>query len=500
MTDSPSFACPWCGGIISHQQQGATFACPYCKAKVTAPYTGEAPVVEGGEGGAGARIQLGPNVQINGNIQPTAGGGFVITRKRVEGELFSNDAGELAIGYDPAIGYALIGSHAPNGQPPRLRAVDLVNKRVAWEALLGQTWIEELSGDAIGVHGRNVYIANNRSLVVLDLFTGVQRWATQLSDKVETTWDRNEFRGPAVIDPFPAEGRGAVLVLTIDHQLSAFDRDTGHPLWQRSFEGSRERLRAIHGRSVIAGYVSDTNTLEILNPGYAAPVATLGAREGFDVRGMTVEAGMIVAKVDKKIGDDEEEQGVAVIDPSSGRVVGYEKTPDLGGGASFDESIAVIGWGRSFAMVDDGAHIQTGGRRVAAPLQDYKAVALEIGGPTLFVMLEKTKGTSVRRLVGLDPETLAMRFDLGELGTEPDDDHADQLQTDGYCLVYVASKDDEDDCELRACDTTSGKLLWRRAVGEWFGHAFLGGYLVYFSRREMGILRPDNGVVLASYP
>ncbi|MDB4994833.1 MAG: hypothetical protein JWM74_2265, partial [Myxococcaceae bacterium] len=96
MTESPSFACPWCGGIISHQEQGATFACPYCKAKVTAPYAGAAPVVEGGDGGAGARIQLGPNVQINGNVQVTAGGGLVITRKRVEGELFSNDAGELA--------------------------------------------------------------------------------------------------------------------------------------------------------------------------------------------------------------------------------------------------------------------------------------------------------------------------------------------------------------------------------------------------------------------
>ena len=318
---------------------------------------------------------------------------------------------------------------------------------------------------------------------------------------MDTTYDRNEFRGPAVIDPFPAEGRGAVIVLTVDHRLSAFDRDTGHPLWQRPFEGTREKLRAIHGQSVIASYVSETSSLEILNPGYTAPVATLGKPDGFDVRAITVDANMIVAKVDKKIDDDDEEEGVAVIDPHSGRVVGYEKTKDLGGGASFDESIAVIGWGRSFAMVDDGKSLQTGGRRVPAPLQDHKAVALKIGGPTLFVMLEKTKGTSIRRLVGLDPQTLAMRFDLGELGTEPDDNPHEQLKTDGYSLVYVASpKDDEDDCELRACDTTSGKLLWRRPVGEWFGHSFLGGYLVYFSRREMGILRPDNGAVLASYP
>jgi outer membrane protein assembly factor BamB len=500
MTDSPSFACPWCGGIISHQEQGATFACPYCKAKVTAPWAGEAPVVEGGDGGAGARIQLGPGVQINGNVQVTAGGGLVITRKRVEGELFSSYAGDLAIGYDPNIGFALIGRYTPDGQPPRLRAVDIVNKRVAWEALLGQSWLEDLSSDAVGVHGRSVYIANNRSLVVLDLFTGVQRWATQLPDKVDTTYDHNEFRGPAIIDPFPSEGRGAILVLTVDHQLSAFDRDTGQPLWQRPFEGQREHLRAIHGQSIIAGYVSATNSLEIINPGYTAPVATLGARDGFDVRAIAVEAGMVVAKVDKKRGDDDEE-GIAVIDPQSGRVVGYEKAEDLGGGASFDESVGVIGWGRTFAMVDSGQSLQTGGRRVPAPLQDHRAMALKIGGPTLFVLLEKTKGTSTRRLVGLDPQTLAMRFDLGELGTEPDDGEQNQLKTDGYSLVYVASpKDDDDDCELRACDTTSGKLLWRRPVGEWYGHSFLGGYLVYFSRREMAVLRPDNGQVIASYP
>jgi outer membrane protein assembly factor BamB len=505
MTESPSFACPWCGGIISHQEPGGTFACPYCKAKVTAPYAGQAPIApaagDGADAGAGARIHLGPGVQIHGNVQVTAGGGLVITRKRVEGELLSCSAGEIAIGYHADIGFALIGKYTPEGQPPRLRAIDAVNKRVAWEALSGQSWIEDLSSDAIGVHGRNVYIANNRSLVVLDLFTGTQRWATQLADKVETSYERDELRGPAIIDPFPADGRGAVMVLTVDHQLSAFDRDTGHPLWQRPFEGRRDKLRAILGQSVVAAHVAEGGSLEILNPGYAAPVATVGVRDGFAVRGISLDSGMIVANVGKQLGDDEEEKGVAVIDPSSGRVVGYEKVEDLGGGVSFDESVAIVGWGRIFAMVDNGKSIQTGGHVVAAPLQDHKALALAIAGPTLFVLLEKTKGTSVRRLVGLDPQTLAMRFDLGELGTEPDDHTPVQLQSDGYSLVYVASpKDDDDDCELRACDTTSGRLLWRRPVGEWYGHSFIGGYLVYFSRREMAVLRPDNGEVLAQYP
>ena len=85
MTESPSFACPWCGGIISHQEPGGTFACPYCKAKVTAPYAGVAPIApsasEGAAAGAGARIQLGPNVQINGNVQVTAGAKRYILQK-----------------------------------------------------------------------------------------------------------------------------------------------------------------------------------------------------------------------------------------------------------------------------------------------------------------------------------------------------------------------------------------------------------------------------------
>ena len=124
-----------------------------------------------------------------------------------------------------------------------------------------------------------------------------------------------------------------------------------------------------------------------------------------------------------------------------------------------------------------------------------------MGGPTLFVLMTKARGTSVRRLIGIDPQTLGMRFDLGELGSEPNDDWDRQMVSNGYIMVFVASPtDDSDACDLHAVDTTSGRTLWKVPVGEWFAHYFLGGYLVVRSREKLQILKPDTGQPLAAFP
>ena len=104
------------------------------------------------------------------------------------------------------------------------------------------------------------------------------------------------------------------------------------------------------------------------------------------------------------------------------------------------------------------------------------------------------------RVVGIDPGTLAFRFDAGEAGTEPEEPWEGQLATDGYSLVFVGSpRDDRGSCELRSVDTTTGRTLWSRPVGMWRAHRFVAGHLVVWSDERVEVLAPANGQVVAAY-
>ena len=68
-------------------------------------------------------------------------------------------------------------------------------------------------------------------------------------------------------------------------------------------------------------------------------------------------------------------------------------------------------------------------------------------------------------------------------------------------LRFVASPgDDEDQCELRSVDTSTGRTLWTRPIGEWKSHQFEGGALVCRVRGKVMVLRPDNGQPVAQFP
>lgn len=103
-----------------------------------------------------------------------------------------------------------------------------------------------------------------------------------------------------------------------------------------------------------------------------------------------------------------------------------------------------------------------------------------------------------RRLV-VDPQTLAIRFDLGELSIEPDDDVKQQMCTNGHVLVFVTSPHGDDGaCQIVAVDA-AGRVGWRLNVGAWIAHYFLGGNLVVVSGGELRVVRPEDGKVLAEH-
>jgi hypothetical protein len=121
-----------------------------------------------------------------------------------------------------------------------------------------------------------------------------------------------------------------------------------------------------------------------------------------------------------------------------------------------------------------------------------------MNGPTLMVLLRKHHGTSYRRILGVDPMTLAVRFDLGELTSEPNDDFPLQMCSNGAIAVIVTSPtNDDDNCELWGVDAR-GAVLWRTPVANWREHWFLGGNVVVSSNDGWRVLRPDTGQVFAS--
>ncbi len=122
---------------------------------------------------------------------------------------------------------------------------------------------------------------------------------------------------------------------------------------------------------------------------------------------------------------------------------------------------------------------------------------LAVAGPTLFALLIKSEGTRVRRVVGLDPQTLAVRFDLGELSTEPTSSRANQILALPDMAVIVTSSGDSSQCELWGVLPT-GQIAWRTPVGSWSAHYLLGGHIVCYAD-GWKILRPNDGQIVMEY-
>ncbi|MBX3264351.1 MAG: PQQ-binding-like beta-propeller repeat protein [Labilithrix sp.] len=468
---STTFHCPFCGAPIAGAAPGVTFACPYCQAKVMAPHAGHAAGASSGRGWDGGVSQAEPRGPF------TCG---------VDG---------VAVTVDPELGFVAVGVNAPHGQPPCLRAWDVRGKRALWEALQGQGWLEQVGRSSLAIRGRSVYVANKRQLSCLDLASGSRKWTASLSDVPDSEDD-----GLSIADPFPQGPgrRGAILVPTLDHCLFAFDRDTGQPLWQRSFGDTIVYVQVVHDLGAcVVRYGLPYTKVEIVNPAFAQPVASLGHDHWSTDLGLAKVSGRTVLTAAEDMGPDGDDDGLLCFDAVTGRVHFFDRVDDL---ESDDVAACAMG-ARAFAVTSDGEGMYVGprGRVVPPPIPNHSIAAFFPAGPTLALLLRKSRGTPVRRVVGIDPHTLAFRFDAGEAGTEPDDDAEGQLATDGYTLVFVATPTDElDEAELRSVDTSTGRMLWSRPVGAWRAHRFIHGQLVVWTAAKIEVLSPPNGQVLAS--
>ncbi|MBX3258194.1 MAG: PQQ-binding-like beta-propeller repeat protein [Labilithrix sp.] len=404
---------------------------------------------------------------------------------------------DTVVAVSPSLGPVVLSKRAPLGAPPRLLAFDLRREQPLWEAFEGQPWVAALSASSFRVHRDTVYVANRAALVALDLASGRQRWVAQLSDAVaRTPEERGVERRLVVEDAYPPGQPGVVLVKCVDHTLAAFDRDSGRPLHTRTFGEGRSdfEVRAIPNASVaLVTYGAPYTRCDRIDPAQPRSLSTHGGDADGDwstsLGACSLLGRSVVTRVES-FGPDADQEGVLVFDAITGRRHFFEEVEEL----SEEVTPAATPSAVLFATEDERSiWVGPRGRRIPSPVAGSSLKAFLVAGPTVFALLAK-RGSGRRRIVGLDAATLAMRFDCGEVGTEPDDVTARAMVTDGHTVVYVASPtDDADACELVAVDAAAGFRLWSRRVGTYLAHSIDSGYVVARSRDALVVLTLREG-------
>ncbi len=476
-----SFSCSHCGARLEGAP-GASVACPYCQARVLVPHLrgpAHAPGWQDDDDDDDDDNDDGPARELSAEVY------------------------EAALFFDPELGPIVVGKHEPAGAPPSLRAWDARGKRVLWEAFKGQTWVCDTEASSFRTHGRHLYVANKRGLVALDLATGRQRWAAQLPDAVARIEETGEEPRLVVEDAFPPNQPGVVLVKTADHTLCAFDRDSGRPLYQRTLgkDASDFTVRAVPGAPVaLLVYGYPYNKCERINPAYPQPLSHhgLGADGDWstDLGACTLLGPSVVTRVES-FGPEADTEGALVFDGITGQRHFFEPAEDL----AEDIPPETIG-GRVFFAVNDGEGMWVGprGRALPCPAQGFRIAAFKAAGPSLFVLLVKARGTEVRRVIGLDPASLNVRFDCGTIGTEPCLG-VSTFATDGHTVTFVASPtDDEDACELVGVDATSGVRLWAKPIGAHHCHTVALGHVLVRTDERLFVLALRDGQEVAAFP
>ena len=459
--------CPYCGKPKGHLQHGSAAVAMPVAAQVQAQALPLAISVQG------------PNAL---QIQVIARA----DRKARPAKIFSTHPRDLCLTFDPRAGYAVVGSHTPEGQPARLQSYNLHEKRVTWEALANEPAMAAVEYEHLAVHNGNIYVSLERKMRVVESISGKPRWGCELPDTIKYESDYDAWRGAKILDPAPPGARGPIWVITSDDVISAFDRDSGQPLFHETRENMPRKIRPFEGGLLL---LESREFVEIVDAATRKPFDRVDGR----IERVEIEGHLGLLQV-RRFGWRERD-GILLHDFFAKKEVLFEAIENIE-----DDVQTVTGHNRVFCTTESGAKL------VAAPhpapkelVPGFHIVSLVMCGPTLMALLAKAHGTRIRRLVGVDPQTLNIRFDLGELTTEPSDHWTTQMCSNGFLTVVVGSvANDDDKCELMGIDP-GGRVLWTIPIGEWRGHYFLGGNIAVVSADGFRVVRPDNGQLVGEH-
>jgi serine/threonine protein kinase len=418
---------------------------------------------------------------------------------------FTSPCNRLTLSHHAQYGFTLIGGHLPPDEQPRLRAYGLQQKRVVWEAMEGGDWLRDLKH--MSVLGNNVFVPQNTNVTCIDLASGQQRYVCRVPERLDIK-SGGADQGASIV-----EAGGLVLMKTVGRTVIAFDPQTGNERARRQFHNPVD-LFVLEGGQLFARYETEgkdaRGLLEFLNPATLEKATVLGKswtnNERASIVEVTVAGSSLIARVDNW--GLLASKGIAVLDAATGREQHFERVRNL------DELVVPTqGAGRIYYVSNPGPQQQIngspGGLRAGVPLPNHRVVAMFIANAVLFLVLEEN-GTSTRRLVGLDPSTLAPKVQFGTLAAssasarlQPRDQARHVIAAGNLAFFVLERGDGSADGELYAVDTTTGTAVWTRSlrdIGPIEDFFFLGGYLVLCAEASLMILDPMRGTTVADYP
>jgi len=414
---------------------------------------------------------------------------------------FSVTANRLALCQDAQHGFILVGPHLPEGKPPRVRAYSLKNSAVAWQALNGEEWLDQLN-EVLSI-GRLLFISIRSRVQCFDLISGREWWTMTLPAKFQVI-PSGPQRGPKIFD-VSSNGQALLLAKTAGNILLAFDPTTGTELGRRSFPGPVD-VELVEGNQVVVVRYQqgDKGILEFVTP------STLASTGGI-IKGVATEAivrdawtggTMLAAHVEKwgLLGG----KGLAVFDVPSRREIFFEREKAI------DPSIHPVFWNGRVFFVTQAQEIRMvpGNARFPVPIAGCRIAAIAPVGNVLFVGIEDMSGNA--QVMSVDPASMQVRTNFGMLSSWlptarlSNREQGRFFATYGSSAIFIApSQDGATEGDLTVVDANTGSILWQRPLPDaWPVEDFYvsGGAVVVWAPKNLIILDVMTGDTIGVYP
>lgn len=396
----------------------------------------------------------------------------------------------------------MVGPHLPEGKPPRVRAYSLKNAAVAWQALNGEEWLDQLN-EIMSV-GRLLFISIRSRVQCFDLISGREWWTLNIPAKFQLN-PSGANRGPKIYDA-STNGQPLLLAKTAGNFIVAFDPTTGQEICRRSFSGPVD-LEMIEGNQLaVVRYTMppDKGILELVIPSTLQSMGGIvkGVAQDATIRNIWTGGTLLAAEVDKwgLLGA----HGMVIYDVASRRELYFEREKAL------ETNIRPVFFNNRVYYVTQAQEIRMtpGNTRLPVPIAGCRIAALAPVGNALFVGIEDMSGNA--QVMSLDPNTLQIRTNFGMLAPWLPTARLSNREPGRFFAAYgnVAafispSQDGAQEGELTVVDGNTGSVYWQRPLPDcWPVEDFYaaGGAIVVWSAKNLLILDAMSGETIGVYP
>ncbi len=504
-----NFACSSCGGEIPRTiPKGMVFPCPYCQHSLESP---------GSDVTAAAAQEYQAWALQHGAAAASIADNAYRREVDPDNAVFASASTQLGFVRNGRVW--LLGSAVREDGSWVLRMVDASTRQVVWEALDGMRWAQPPDEQQLAVRSDRLFVALEGVLHCVDLSSGRRLWGAMTDSNLETHPDL-AFQGDELMlydFPLPS-AEGAVVAMSKSGTVAAWGRDSGRVLWTQAWD--RPAVHHVPGLGVI---VDDRSRMSFVRAFDGSVVAHW---TGDDLPGeVCVQGDRILLRADVET-QAADENRVRVLDASTLELVCEQPVDSV----SFDPAPVLCGT-RIFTAIDDVAgstfHIldpakppkkpfflfammgwaRAGTQHQQLPIPKQRLEAIVAVGSLVLFDLRPLDGGESRRIIGIDRDSAAVRFDSGPLSGEPSTMSTMQIQHDDDVFVYVtAPSGDDAHCELRAVDANSGQQLWSQDIGDWSMHSVQEGHVVLVHHpqedrgRTIATLQLRSGALVTRFP